>query len=119
MELVVDLSTKEVTLRDSDDLKRFSVRAFPQMAGDGDRDDDLGALDAALGIQDAGTVDPGGDVIISAAVIRRLAEVAAATRGATLDVRWDAGFASMLDYAASKGWMTDDGALRAHVEWGN
>ena len=26
-------------------------------------------------------------------------------------------FAGMLEYAAKKGWTTDDGSIRAHVEW--
>ena len=42
--------------------------------------------------------------------------------GGWLPVRWArAGrrdFAAMLDYARSRGWLTDDGqAIRAHVEW--
>ena len=34
-------------------------------------------------------------------------------------LRRDDDFAAMLDYARSKGWLSDDGAsIRAHVEWG-
>lgn len=35
---------------------------------------------------------------------------------AALDAAWEDGFAKMLAYAATKGWMVD-GAIRAHVEW--
>ena len=34
-----------------------------------------------------------------------------------LDGGWEADFADMLDRAGSSGWIDDDGAVRAHVEW--
>ena len=43
--------------------------------------------------------------------------MAAATEGYALDDGWDLGFAGMLDDAGAKGWIDDDGAIRAHVEW--
>jgi hypothetical protein len=136
MELVVDLSTKEVQVRDSDDLDRFAVRAVPavpalrarsagrtgrtgsQAAGD-PGGDDLDALVSALNAHAAGTVVANGDALVSAPVIRQLAHEEAAARGRPLDAAWDARFASMLDYAGSKGWMADSETIRAHVDWGD
>ena len=130
MELVVDLSTKEIHVRDSDDLHRFAVRAVravraggagqagPQGAGD-DGDADLVALVSVLNAHAAGTVDANGDALVSASVIRQLAHEEAAARGRPLDASWNVGFASMLDYAGTKGWMADSETIRAHVDWGN
>jgi hypothetical protein len=133
MELVVDLSTKEVHVRDSDDLHRFAVRAVragPAMrampagragspaAGDAGSDD-LDALVSALNAHAAGTVGANGDALVSAPVLRQLAREEAAARGRPLDAAWDAGFASMLDYAGSKGWTADSETIRAHIDWGD
>ena len=50
--------------------------------------------------------------LVAVDAVRRLA---AGSVGAT----WEDDFAAMLDYARSKGWLSDDGAsIRAHVEWG-
>ena len=49
--------------------------------------------------------------------LRRLATEAAEEDGLTLGPDWEDGFASMLEYAADSGWVNDDGAIRAHVEW--
>ena len=116
MELVVDLSTKEVSVRDSDDLHRFALRVVPPVAGSGD-DGDFDALVSTLSAHSAGTVGAGGDALVNASVIRQLAHEEAAARGTSLDTTWDAGFASMVEYAASKGWMADSDTIRAHVEW--
>lgn len=116
--MVVDLSTKEVSVRDSDDLHRFAVRVVPQIAGGGGGGD-FGALASALGAHAAGTVGASGDALVTASVIRQLAHEEAAARGTSLDTTWDAGFASMVEYAASKGWMADSDTIRAHVEWGD
>ncbi len=118
MDLVVDLSTKEVSVRDSDDLSRFAVRVVPQVAGGSDGRD-LGALVSALGTHAAGTVGASGDALVTASVVRQLAHEEAAARGTPLDATWDARFGSMLEYAASKGWMEDGDAIRAHIEWGD
>ena len=59
-----------------------------------------------------GKVDGDGEAMVRVDAVRRLA---AGSVGAT----WDDDFAAMLDYARSKGWLSDDGAsIRAHVEWG-
>lgn len=35
-----------------------------------------------------------------------------------VDDDWEEGFEAMLGYAASKGWLSDDGSeIQAHVEW--
>lgn len=33
------------------------------------------------------------------------------------DPDWSANLGKMLTYAESKGWVREDGAIRAHVEW--
>jgi hypothetical protein len=33
------------------------------------------------------------------------------------DPDWAAGLAKMVAYAESKGWVREDGAIRAHIEW--
>lgn len=33
------------------------------------------------------------------------------------DPSWQEGLEKMFDYAASHGWLNEDGAVRAHVEW--
>jgi hypothetical protein len=49
---------------------------------------------------------------VSADTLRALAGERAA------DPDWAQQFTAMVDYATSKGWVGDDGALRAHVEAG-
>ena len=115
MELVVDLTTKEVVLRDEDDLKRFAVLAVPS-AGDNDAADPLGLLAEVLGVNHAGSVAAAGDVLVPPETLRDLAARSASGHGAELDVGWEAEFASMLDFAAARGWI-EDGMVRAHVEW--
>jgi hypothetical protein len=44
-------------------------------------------------------------------------EVAASTEGTCLDDEWDRAFDGMPVAAASGGWVDDEGAIRAHVEW--
>jgi hypothetical protein len=119
MERVVDLSSGAVEIRDGNETKRFSVRAVRQHAGDGGENGALAALAAALSVHDAGMVEPGGDVLMPAAAVRRLAHEAAAERGRTLGPEWDTGFTTMLEYASTRGWMSDDGSIRAQCEWEN
>ncbi len=58
---------------------------------------------------DGGAVDDD-HVFVAVDAVRRLA--------GSRDQHWDAGFAGMLGYAESKGWMSSDGSMiRAHVEW--
>ncbi len=60
-----------------------------------------------------------GEALVPGRVLHDLAEVAASTEGTRLDDEWDRAFAAMLDVAASEGWVDDEGAIRAHVEWRN
>lgn len=115
MELVVDLATAVVTLRDPEVFTAFAVRALPGQAGDGAGTDALGALAAALSVHDAGWVDQAGNVFVPPDAVRSLA--AAALSGGTVDTDWDAGFRAMVEHAATKGWIADDGSIQAHVEW--
>jgi hypothetical protein len=119
MEVVVDLSTGTLALRDRDDVKVFAVRAIPDSPGDGTENGALGALAAALSLRDAGTVAPEGDAFIAPGAVRALAEEAAASEGQALDPGWESGFAAMVEYAATKGWMGANGTIQAHIEWGN
>jgi hypothetical protein len=118
MEFVVDMTTMEITVRHAKDLERFSVRAFPARYRD-EVGGNLEVLDVALRAHAAGTVDPRGDALIVPAVIRRMAHEAASVEGSMPDAERDARFSSMLEYAACRGWVAEDGSVRAHVEWGN
>jgi hypothetical protein len=117
MELVVDLSTGGVTMRDANDLKRFSVAAVPQRDGDGEENGAFEAMASALSVHHVGTIEASGDVLVSVEAVRRLATESAFTTGSTLDAEWDTGLAGMLEYAATQGWIAEDGSIRAHVEW--
>jgi hypothetical protein len=119
MELVVDLSTASVVLRHHGDMKSFAVNALSPQPGEGDKNGALGALAAALSLHDIGTVDPTGDVFVLTDAVRLLAGEAATVEGQSLDPEWESSFASMLDGAATKGWIAEDGSIRAHVEWEN
>lgn len=118
MELVVDLSTGGVMLREREDMERFSVQALPLHPGDGPADGALGALAAALSVHGAGTVGPEGDVLVPTAAVRRLASDAARQDGTDLESGWEHEFDGMVAFATSKGWTSDDGSLRAHIDWG-
>ncbi len=118
MELVVDLATASIVLRDRNDLRRFSVVALPQQRGDGEENGDIGALAAALSLHDVGTVGPDGVALVPADGVRRLAGEAATRERLPLDRDWESGFGAMIDAAEAKGWVAEDGAIRAQVEWG-
>jgi len=116
MELRVDLSRQQIELRERGDLKRFMVRALPEpdSAGEAAGPD---RLDRALRDHEAGTVDVTGDALIRPEAIRRLARQAAVAEGSPLDPDWESEFSSMLGHAASKGWISGDGSVQAHIEW--
>ena len=97
----VDLSSEPpaVALEEPEDCKAFSVRARGDRAGLG------GALESA----GVGRMD-GDEALIDVEAVRRLA-------GGRVGPGWEGDFAAMLDHAATKGWIADDGrAIRAHVE---
>jgi hypothetical protein len=126
MELIVDLSAREVSMRGETDLQRFAVVAVPGPeggSGHGPSDGPAGetgrdaALAATLARADAGRLDPSGDVLVPVDAVRRLATESATAQGTVLDTGWESGLADMVAYAATRGWIADDGSIRAHVEW--
>lgn len=56
-------------------------------------------------------VSPATHAWIEPVVLAQLAE-------ADADPRWHEQFAAMEDYAAKKGWLDEEGRLRAHIETG-
>ena len=106
MEVVVDVAAEPatVTLEEPADCKRFHVT----VRGGGD----AAALDEALRANAVGSLDGEGEALVSVDAVRRLAV-------GSVDDTWESDFAAMLDYARSKGWLSEDGAsIRAHVERG-
>ncbi len=115
MQVVVDLSSGSVSLRDPDDTERFSVLALPASPQDPSDLSALGAVAAALSVHDAGIVDPEGHAFIPIDVVRRLAAEGAAA--APLGADWESRFAAMVEQAKERGWVTDEGTIQAHIEW--
>ena len=118
MEVVVDLGTAEVVLHQPDDTGRFAVRAVAVAdEAAGPAGGAIDALAAALRDQGIGRLDADGTAFIPPDKVRALAERAASDAGQPLPAEWEANFASMLEFAASKGWVAGDGAIAAHIEW--
>ena len=98
--MIVDLTGGQTVVRDADDLKRLHVLATAAL------DVDLALRESGLGSQESG-----GRVLLDIARLR------AAALGNASDPDWPASWDAMVAYAASKGWLADDGAaLVAHVE---
>jgi hypothetical protein len=119
MEVVVDLGTAGIVLDQPDDVARFAVRAVAQSdeTAEGPSKAALDALASALRQHQLGRLDPDGTVFIPPDKVRALAKKAASEAGDKLPDTWEAKFSSMLDFAASKGWIGSDGAIAAHIEW--
>jgi hypothetical protein len=117
MHVVVDLSSGSVSLDDRDDMERFSVLVLPAGPEDSGDTGALGAVAAALSVHDAGTVDPDGHAFIRVAAVRRLAHATAGERGEPLADDWEARFTGLVEKASTEGWLTDEGVIRAHIEW--
>lgn len=63
----------------------------------------------ALG-DDGASADEADHVFVMVAAVRRLA-------GSMVDDEWEAGFAKMLSYADSQGWLDESStAIKAHIE---
>jgi hypothetical protein len=97
--VVVDVDTTAdppaVVLEEPEDCTAFSVRA-------------RGRVGAALEAAGVGRMD-GDEALIEVDAVRRLA-------AGRVGPDWEADFAAMLDFAATKGWMSDEGrSIRAHV----
>lgn len=109
MQVMVIPEVAGVELRDADDCGDFRVC----IVGGADGDAGGGGAGGAAHLDDLlGSIGrPDGDhVWVSVEVVRRMA-------AGRVDDGWDERFASMLEYAASKGWLDADGAhVRAHVE---
>jgi len=93
--MVIVVRDKEVRLDDPDDFKGFKVVVE---TGDGS------------GLFAVGRLAHRDTAWIQADAVRRLA-------GDAVTPEWESGFAAMLDYAKTKGWLDDAGDIQAHVEW--
>jgi hypothetical protein len=81
------------------DCTAFSVRVRGDRAG----------LAGAMESTGVGRMD-GDEALIGIDVVRRLA-------AEQVGEEWENDFAAMLDHAAAKGWIADDGrSIRAHIE---
>lgn len=116
MDVVVDVGSGRVVLEGWATVTSLSVLVDGGPPGGPDGDDERG-LSATLSEAGIGREGGTGDALIPPVVLRALAVDAAAGDGYELDDGWDEAFTGMLAYAGTKGWIDDDGAVRAHVEW--
>ncbi len=116
MEIMVDLSGGRVWLEGWEDFGGLALSARTERPGEVD-DRALDALSTTIESAGAGWMEAEGYALVMPDSLRRLATEAAEEDGLTLGPDWEDGFASMLEYAADSGWVNDDGAIRAHVEW--
>jgi hypothetical protein len=94
-------------LADGADLSRFHV----EVRHPGDGPPLLSAVDAGLRAADVGWTE-GDAAFVTVAALRRLADGVG-----VVSPEWDAAFEQMLAYAASKGWLSEDGAaVQAHIQ---
>jgi hypothetical protein len=91
------------TLREAGNFHSFSVSVT--LPPDG------GRVDALRALEQIGRVETNDHVYVPASVIRQLAGPATGEPG------WEESLLGMVEYAARRGWVDDDGALRAHIEW--
>jgi hypothetical protein len=115
MEILVDLADGRVWLEGWQDFGSLLLSARTGRPGEVD-DRATDGLAAALESSGAGWMN-GDEAILPPGSLRSLAARAADEDGEVLDADWEDGFTAMLDYAGSSGWVDDDGAVRAHVEW--
>ena len=116
MEILVDLAEGRVWIEGWDDFGSLVVSARTGRPGgaDGRALDALAAALAAVGIA---RVEGDEEVRVTPDGLRALAVRAADEDGCTPGAEWEADFTAMLDLAAHGGWIDDDGAVRAHIEW--
>lgn len=95
--MIILIRDGRAELAEPDDFRRFSVDAGGAT---------LAGVTAALSGSDAGRIE-GEGAVISPAFLR---EEAGDTAG------WEEGFAAMVEFAQTKGWVADDGGIRAHIE---
>ena len=97
--MIVAIGPDAVTLLEPDDFTRFHVTLTGL---------DRAAADAVLRSQNAGSVAD--DALVAVSALRSWS-------GRAGDDDWNAGLDAMLAYAASKGWLSEDGSqIQAHVE---
>ena len=98
--MIVTVTSTGATLAEPDDLRRFHVEAPTEMSDE--------AIDLALSESAAGRLESARQAAINVAWIRASA--------ADVTEDWEARFSGMLDFAATKGWMTADGdAVNGHL----
>ena len=98
--MIVEVDTEQQTARLTD-APVFT--AFHVAAAGGD----TAAVLSALGAAGAAVDDD--HVWVAVAAVRAWADG---------DADWEANFAAMLGYAATKGWLNDDESMiQAHIEW--
>lgn len=69
---------------------------------------DRSAILASFG-EDGAPADEDDHVYVTVSLVRRLA-------GQAVDAEWETGFAKMIEFAESHGWLTDDGkSIKAHI----
>jgi hypothetical protein len=113
---MVDLAGGRVWLEGWEDFGSLAVSARAERPGEVD-DRAQARLAAALEASGTGWMDGDGDARIPPGSLRALAAQAADDEGMELGDGWESDFTGMLDHAGSSGWIDDDGAVRAHVEW--
>lgn len=113
---MVDIGSGRVGIEGWETVTSLAVLVEGGPLGDPDEDAERG-LTAALAEVGIGREGPTGDALIPPEVLRGLAADAAAADGYELDGGWDEGLAGMLAHAGTEGWIDDNGAVRAHVEW--
>jgi hypothetical protein len=96
--MIVNVSAQGARLDAPEDLKAFKLLVRDGLQGE--------ALARALG--PPGTLD-GDHAWISPDWLRQAS-------GRTDDPAWSQSFEGMLAYAAKKGWVNQDGAIRGHIE---
>jgi hypothetical protein len=104
MVIDVDLHAAPATVRlvEPDDFGAFKLIArAPEM--------DRERLEPA--IERLGRLTADGHVVVDVTAVKALA----GERGT--EPRWLASLDGMLEYAGAHGWLDDEGAIRAHVEW--
>ncbi|MGA2837246.1 MAG: hypothetical protein ABSF84_11680 [Acidimicrobiales bacterium] len=113
---MVDLAEGRVWLEGWDDFGSLVVSARAGRPGDVDQRA-VDALAEALAAEGSGRIEGDDDVRVPPDALRALALRAAGEDGLDPGPEWEEAFTAMLEWAASSGWIDDDGAVRAHVEW--
>lgn len=101
--MIVSLSAISADVIEADDCTRLHVAT--SLASD--------TVDGALRAAGIGRLEGGDHALLDVATLHDRA------RAAAQEPDWDAKWEKMIGYAASKGWLSDDGgAVAAHVEYG-